>query len=363
MNSSHKLNVALLFGGASPEHEISIISSRNVVKAIDLNQFNLHLIGIDKSGKWFAKTIEELETEDIVQVNQYSLMVSPGGGNQSITYNDGRAWQSIDVVFPLIHGSGGEDGSIQGLLKLLHLPYVGCDILSSAVCMDKAVTKEILSFHQIPNTPFKVVHKGLSELPYADAIRDLGEILYIKPVNLGSSVGISKATDEKSYNEALKHAFQYDTKVLIEKGINGREIECAILGNQSNIQASPVGEVITKKDKHSFYTYEAKYIDDQGSYLEIPAKISDVVQEKIRNIAIDTYTVLGCSGLARVDVFVEQNGNILVNEVNTIPGFTAISMYPKMWNAGGISYSQLILQLIELAILQFQEQQRLMKVR
>lgn len=363
MNANHKLNVALLFGGASPEHEISIKSSRNVAKAIDLNQFNLHLIGIDKSGKWYAKSLAELENEDVVQVNQNQLIVSPGEGKQSIKNTDGSLWQTIDVVFPLIHGSGGEDGSIQGLLKLLNLPYVGCDILSSSVCMDKAVTKEILSFHQIPNTPFKVVHKGLSALSYAEIAEDLGEVLYIKPVNLGSSVGVSKAIDEQSFNEALKMAFQYDTKVLIEKNIDGREIECAVLGNKAKIQASPVGEVVTVKDKHSFYTYEAKYLDAKGSYVEIPANLSIDTQEKIRKIAIETYTVLGCSGLSRVDVFVQADGNILVNEVNTMPGFTAISMYPKMWEAGGIPYTQLITQLIELGLTQFQEQERLVKVR
>lgn len=354
-----KLHVALMYGGVSPEHEISIRSTRNVAEMMDLDLFTLTLIGIDKKGKWFLKTKDELINEEVVLRNNQLLSIVPGGGKNSFFL--GEKVLELDVVFPLIHGASGEDGSIQGLLKLLNLPYVGCDILSSAVCMDKAVTKEILSYHHIPNTPFELVFKSGEVVSYAQIAQKLGKVLYIKPVNLGSSVGVSKAMDEESFQKALALAFQYDHKVLIEKNIDGREMECAILGNMGNAKASKVGEVITVKAKHDFYTYEAKYLDAGGSYVQVPADLPLEVQEKIRHIALKTYTALGCKGLARVDVFYTKEGAILVNEVNTMPGFTAISMYPKMWEASGITYKNLITNLIRLGMEAFRNNEEIRK--
>lgn len=342
-----KKNVALIFGGKSTEHEISIKSARNIAAAIDTNQYDLMLIGICKSGKWFLKTNDELQTESSVLENQRPISLQPG--TQKLRINQDLLGP-IDVAFPIVHGTNGEDGSLQGLLKIMDIPFVGPSVTSSALCIDKEVAKRLMNEAGIPNAPFlSYLRAERSQITFEKVVSKVGLPMYIKPPNLGSSVGISKVTSKKEFDTAIDYAFQYDQKVLIEQNINGREIECAILGNTIP-KASPTGEVVTLGEEHKFYSYEAKYIDEAGSKTVIPADLTTEMQTKIQSIALKTYKTLCCEGMARVDVFVTNDQKIWVNEVNTLPGFTDISMYPKLWETAGIQYSELISTLISLAL-------------
>jgi D-alanine-D-alanine ligase len=261
------------------------------------------------------------------------------------------------VVFPVLHGPYGEDGSVQGLCRLANLPCVGAGILGSAVGMDKDVMKRLLRDAGIPIARFVTVFRGRAEPAFAALSADLGTPLFVKPANLGSSVGISRVQTAAEYRLALDAAFEYDTKVVVEECIVGREIECAVLGN-TEPQASVPGEIVTG-GSHTFYDYEAKYIDEKGAELRIPAPLDERVAERVRETAIRAFTVLCCEGMARVDMFLRDSGEVLVNEINTIPGFTKISMYPKLWEASGISYSQLVDRLIGLAIERHETERKL----
>ena len=258
-----------------------------------------------------------------------------------------RALAGVDVVFPVLHGPFGEDGTIQGLLKLAGLPFVGAGVLGSAVGMDKDVMKRLLREARISVPKFLTFHRhGADEIRFDAVKRQLGVPVFVKPANLGSSVGISKANSSSALARAVKEAFRYDSKILVEEHIQGREIECSILGNDNPIASLP-GEIVTR---HDFYSYEAKYLDKKGAELMIPAKLPAPVAKTIQETAIDTFKVLCCEGMARVDFFLRGRNEVLVNEINTIPGFTQISMYPKLWEASGISYPKLIDRLIQLAL-------------
>jgi D-alanine-D-alanine ligase len=254
----------------------------------------------------------------------------------------------MDVVFPVLHGPYGEDGSVQGLCRLANMPCVGAGILGSAVGMDKDVMKRLLRDAGIPIARFATVLRGRTAPAFAALKAELGTPLFVKPANLGSSVGISRAGSAAEYEKALAAAFEYDTKVVVEECIVGREIECAVLGN-TNPQASVPGEIVTG-GSHSFYDYDAKYLDEKGAELRIPAPLDAALTEKVRALALRAFTVLCCDGMARVDMFVKDTGEVLVNEINTIPGFTRISMYPKLWEASGVSYQELVDRLIALAL-------------
>jgi D-alanine-D-alanine ligase len=263
---------------------------------------------------------------------------------------------ALDVVFPILHGPFGEDGTVQGLLKLADIPFVGADVLGSAIGMDKDVMKRLLRDAGIKIGNFFTL-KDHEQIPaFASVEVVLGRPFFVKPSNMGSSVGISKVHEEGEYAAALKYAFQYDHKIIIEEYIRGREIECSVLGNEEPI-ASEAGEVIPS---HEFYSYDAKYLDENGAALEIPARLGTQTKKRIKELAIKTFQVLCCEGLARVDFFLKDNDEVFVNEINTIPGFTKISMYPKLWEASGISYSDLITRLIELAVSRF-ERNRFLK--
>ena len=348
---------AIIYGGKSTEHEVSIRSARNIAKAIDSNQFNTVLIAISKSGKWFLKTHDELNQENVVVESSAQLVLIPGAiQDQVITLSDQKSIGTIDVVFPIVHGTGGEDGSLQGLLKTMNIAFVGPGVIGSALWIDKEVTKRILNEAGIANSAFSSYLKSERHLiDFETTKAKLGVPMYIKPPNLGSSVGISKVTTEAEFYQAIDVALQFDRKVLIEQNIVGREIECAVMGN-GDVNASPVGEVVTNQDSHTFYDYSAKYTDSDGSITVIPAEIDPVTQDNIREIAIKTYQALCCEGMSRVDVFLTPNGDIYVNEVNTLPGFTDISMYPKLWGAAGISYSDVISKLLQLALDRHQEE-------
>jgi D-alanine-D-alanine ligase len=278
------------------------------------------------------------------------------GARQSSVVTLGGASLEIDVVFPVLHGPFGEDGTVQGLLKLANLPFVGARVLGSAIGMDKDVMKRLLRDASIPIGRFHAYDRSLAnEIQFSRIKKALGQPLFVKPANLGSSVGISKVASRSELEAGVRKAFRFDNKILIEEFIEGREIECSVLGNEDPIASLP-GEIVTG---HDFYSYDAKYIDDQGSRLEIPAKLPRAIVRSVQEIAITTYKKLCCEGMARVDFFIKSDGQVLVNEINTIPGFTQISMYPKMWEASGISYPKLIDRLIQLALQRFRQEQNL----
>ena len=343
--------VIVLYGGKSTEHEISILSARNIVNAVDRSLHTPIPIAVAKDGSWYLKSEEELITEDIVLANNKKVALIPGSEISKLILIESSTYiKNIACVFPIIHGTGGEDGSLQGLLKSIGLPFVGPGVIGSALCIDKDIAKKILRDAGIKSSKFVTYNiSQRDQIKYEVAQKELSTPMYIKPPNLGSSVGISKVTTKREFSEAIDLAFKFDKKVLIEESIDGREIECAVLGN-SKVEASPVGEVITISANHSFYSYDAKYKDANGSVTKIPADLPEDLQHKIRTVAIKAYKALECEGMARVDVFVTENGEIIVNEINTLPGFTDISMYPKLWEATGKSYSQLISDLIQLAV-------------
>jgi D-alanine-D-alanine ligase len=349
-----KLKVAILFGGRSAEHNISLLSAKNVIDAIDRTKFIPILIGIDKSGKWHynegAMKIVHTEDPRLVALNALNapiLLSQNANDHQLISLENQQSIGEIDVIFPVLHGTYGEDGSVQGLAKLANLPCVGCGILGSAVGMDKDVTKRLLRDSGIGVADFITLRRGFNEdLPFGEITKKIGNELFIKPANLGSSVGVSFVSNEKDYNEAIVTAFEYDPKVIVEEKITGREIECAVMGNE-NPQASIIGEIIPKDE---WYSFESKYVDADGAKCQIPADLDPKSMKKAQNLAILTYRLLECEGLTRVDMFLQANGELIVNEVNTIPGFTKISMYPQLWAYSGINYTDLISRLIEYAI-------------
>jgi D-alanine-D-alanine ligase len=347
-----KLKIAILFGGKSVEHEISMMSAKNVASAMDKDKYEIVYVGIDKDGRWLL-TDKNLEIKNDLK----PISLVPRGGIRTANQGDATSVAEVDAVFPILHGPYGEDGTVQGLLKLAGIPFVGPSILGSAVGFDKDLAKRLLNEAKIPNTRFIAFKLG-DKIIFSKVKKILGLPMIIKPANSGSSVGINKVENEKEFNHAVKHAFLFDWKIIIEKFIgNKREIECAILGNE-NPKASVCGEVITAK-KHKFYSYKAKYFDPEGAICEIPARIPKVLENKIRNLAIKTFQVLECEGMTRVDFFLEKNGQVLVNEVNTIPGFTNISMYPRLWEKSGIKYDELVNKLIEFAIKRHEKEQKL----
>lgn len=261
---------------------------------------------------------------------------------------------SIDVVFPVLHGPYGEDGTIQGLLKLANLPFVGAGVLGSAVGMDKDVMKRLLRDSGIPVAKFLVFRKG-EEFSFEKVIKNLGLPIFVKPANLGSSVGITKVKRKSDFKRAVKNAFSFDNKILLEEAVKAREIECSVLGNENPIASIP-GEI---KPNHEFYSYEAKYIDENGAEAIIPANLPEKIVKRVQELSIQTFKALNCEGLGRVDCFLKEDGEVLVNEINTIPGFTNISMYPKLWEASGISQTELIDKLITLAIERFEKEKKL----
>ncbi|HLN86730.1 MAG TPA: D-alanine--D-alanine ligase [Candidatus Limnocylindrales bacterium] len=360
-----KLRVAILFGGKSAEHEISLISARNIVEAMDKRKYEIVSIGIDKQGRWHLDEGARLlhgDTESKVEFPdaKNAAAVLPGDTTTPMVRSTGAGFGgfgslgSIDVVFPILHGPFGEDGTVQGLLKLANVPFVGAGVLGSAVGMDKDMMKRLLRDAKLPIGKFLAFNRS-DKIGFANVKKTLGMPLFVKPANLGSSVGISKVVKPGQFAAAVKEAFRYDNKIVIEECIEGREIECSVLGNDQPIASLP-GEIVVNRD---FYSYDAKYIDDQGARLEIPAKLPKAVIKQVRALALRVYKTLGCEGMGRVDFFVQANGRVLVNEINTIPGFTRISMYPKMWEASGISYSSLIDRLIQLAIQRHRAEKRL----
>jgi D-alanine-D-alanine ligase len=356
-----KIKVALLFGGRSAEHEVSLRSAENVANAIDKNKYDVVFIGIDKTGRWLMgdSSVKLLDKSNpkLYKLNSSdsdSVTLVPQGEKRITNLSNPNSKSSIDVVFPILHGPFGEDGTVQGLLKLANIPFVGASVLGSAVGMDKDVMKRLLRDAGIPIGKFIALKLG-EKVTFEKVKKYLGLPIFIKPANMGSSVGVSKVKNKREFQEAINLAFEFDTKIVIEEFIEGREVECSVLGNE-NPKASVVGEIILNDE---FYSYETKYIDEHGAMIEIPAKLPNKIVKDVQRLAIEVFKVITCEGFARVDFFVKKNGKVYVNEINTIPGFTNISMYPKLWEASGISYSQLIDKLIQLALERFEKEKKL----
>lgn len=351
-----KIRVAILFGGQSAEHEISLLSAKNVYQALDPAKYEAVLVGIDHQGRWHynqnAKVLMEAGKLTPITGGDGDVKVQPGQQSQSLVIPEKN--NSVDVVFPVLHGPYGEDGTVQGLLKLLNIPFVGPSVLGSAVSMDKDVMKTLLKSAGI-NVAKSITITRQNKISYKEASKKLGKTIFIKPANMGSSIGVNKVTNKKEFEMALTDAFQYDHKIIIEEKLIGKEIECSVLGNE-NPRASFPGEVVPKG---GFYSYENKYINEDGAEIIIPAKLSKQNIKKIQEAALKSFKVLCCEGMARIDFFLTKTGKVYVNEANTIPGFTNISMYPKMWEASGISYSQLIDELISLALARHERDKKL----
>ncbi|PSN09903.1 D-alanine--D-alanine ligase [Siccibacter turicensis] len=349
-----KLRVGIVFGGKSAEHEVSLQSAKNIVDAIDKTKFEVLLLGIDKQGEWHLNDAADylLHANDPAHIAlnrpENTVALVPGIADaQLIESRQGGALPQVDVIFPIVHGTLGEDGSMQGLLRMANLPFVGSGVLGSAVSMDKDVAKRLLRDAGLIVAPFVTLTRAnRARFTFADVTARLGLPLFVKPANQGSSVGVSKVTREAEFDAAIALAFEFDHKVLIEKGIAGREIECAVLGNAFP-EASTCGEIVVND---TFYSYDTKYIDDKGAQVVVPAAIDPEVNDRIRAIAVAAYQALECAGMARVDVFLTPDNEVIINEINTLPGFTNISMYPKLWQASGLDYQTLITRLIELAL-------------
>ncbi len=344
--------LAIVFGGKSAEHEVSVKSARNIFDAIDRNKYSIVLIGISRSGRWQLVDEDYLRTHDQVINDRSAVALLPAGQGQLIGGID--SLPKIDVFFPILHGPFGEDGTIQGIFRAAEVPYVGAGVLGSAIGMDKSIMKQVLRSNGLPVGDFIVLKTG-NDLDYKKIVDDLGEPFFVKPANLGSSVGISKVQGQREYEQALALAGQHDRKIILEKMIRGRELECAVLGND-NPQTSGVGEIIPKED---FYTYSAKYLNEDGAALVVPADLNETEIAEIKRLSLATFRALDCTGLARVDFFLSQNGDLFINEINTLPGFTSISMYPKLWEEEGTSYGTLIDNLVNLAIESFQQERQL----
>ena len=346
-----KLRVGLLFGGRSVEHEVSIASATSILQALDPSRYDVSLIAVDPAGRWFLDS-GELPPEMVeARGSEVSLPAVPGRGELVARGDGDTPATALDVIFPIIHGTGGEDGSLQGLFEMAGVPYVGARVLGSAVQMDKDVAKRLLAGIGLPVVPWHMLRgadleaTGRKEAVRA-AIDALGLPLFVKPANSGSSVGTSKARDAAELDAAVIEAARYDTKVLIEEAIDGREIEVAVIGNDEP-KASVPGEI---RQQHEFYDYEAKYTDESTELL-VPAPLDAATTERIRAVALEAYRVLEGEGFARVDFLLDRrDGSLYINELNSLPGFTKSSMFPMMWEASGLPYPALLDQLIELAL-------------
>jgi D-alanine-D-alanine ligase len=354
-----KIRVGVVFGGKSAEHEISLLSAKNIYEALDRKKYEPLLIGIDKNGEWhvrdsrtYLSNANHAKKVVLQGAKDHVALVSKQNNNSLVSLSKKNAPEILDVIFPVMHGTYGEDGAIQGLLKMAGIPFVGAGILGSAVGMDKDVMKRLLRDGKLAIAKFLCLRAEEAPRSFESVQKELGLPFFVKPANLGSSVGVSKVKAKKDYLPALKKAFLYDHKILIEEFIDGREIECCILGDQVSLP----GEVVTKDE---FYSYEAKYLSDSGTIFHMPAKLDAKTTKKIQNAALQTYKVLCCEGMARVDLFLKKNGEIYINEINTIPGFTNTSMYPKLWEASGIDLPYIVDKLIHLALERDQKERSL----
>ncbi len=350
---AEKLTIAVIFGGRSGEHEVSLMSARSVLSVLDPHKFNVIEIGITKSGKWFTgeHVVDALQTQSMEKLLPVAFLPEPLGGQVFVV----KGLQlvplaKVDIVFPVLHGTFGEDGTLQGVMEMADVAYVGAGVLASAVGMDKCLFKDVMRANEIPVVDWKLVtryqiHTEIEKIMF-EVEKTFLYPVFVKPANLGSSVGISKCSNRSTLLEGLMDAARFDRRVLIERAVNARELEVSVLGNENPIASVP-GEV---RPTAEFYTYDAKYIDDT-SELIIPAVLDDETSAKVRRMAIAAYKAIDCAGMARIDFLLDRSsGELFVSEANTIPGFTSISMYAKLWEASGVSYAELVTRLIDLAL-------------
>ena len=362
--SKSKMKIGVLYGGRSGEHNVSLCSAASVVAALDKSKYDVIAIGIDRDGRWYVQDqleivadktfgkILSLKKRGLWLVNHFEQQ------NKLHIYNLESSGEkvTVDLIFPVLHGTYGEDGTLQGLLELAMVPYVGVDVAGSAIGMDKDVAKRLLKEAGIPVVPWITVGRHewreQPEKILRKAQKELSLPLFVKPLCTGSSVGIKKVKEKKELASAIDYAFQFDTRIMIETGIDCREIECAVLGNE-HPQASVPGEILPK---HEFYSYEAKYLDPEGAEMNIPAKIPARLAAALRQCAVAGFKALNCNSMARVDFFLDRKtGQFYLNEIITLPGFTSFSMYPKLWEATGLPYSKLLDQLVDLALQRHRE--------
>jgi D-alanine-D-alanine ligase len=351
---AERVRVALLFGGRSAEHEVSVLSAANVFRALDPARYETVPIGITRSGAWILCPVQDGAFPASVPERGPRAALVPGGAGRLIVMpeTDGAPPDlslAVDVVFPVLHGPFGEDGTVQGLAEIAGVAYVGSGVMGSAAAMDKDVAKRLMRDRGLPIPRFMSFTS--SDAPDFEAVvSELGRPVFVKPARLGSSVGISKAATRDEFALAVAEALRHDRKILVEEFVPGREIECGVLESEDGtLTASAPGEIVPS-NRHAFYTYEAKYLDEHGALVRVPADLPRDLSDKVRKLSIETFRALGCEGLARIDFFLREDGRLLVNEVNTLPGFTNISMYPKAMEASGIGYAELVDRLIRHAL-------------
>jgi D-alanine-D-alanine ligase len=358
MASQERVRVAVVFGGQSTEHTVSCVSAASVLANLDPERFEILPVGITPEGSWVlgpadpaTLAIDGRALPTITSGTALTLPADPTSASLVVLERgrEGEILSGVDVVFPVLHGAYGEDGTIQGLLEMVGLPYAGAGVLASAVAMDKEFTKKVLKVEGLPVGPYEVLHRGAASL--TDAQKDrLGLPVFVKPARAGSSTGITKVTDWAKLDDAIATAREIDPKVLVESMIVGREVECGVLEfPDGRVEASLPAEIRILDDSLEFYDFETKYLDDTAE-LDIPAKLDDAITEKLRTMAVKAFHALDCQGLARVDFFVGQDGTLIINELNTMPGFTPTSAYPKMWAVTGVDYRTLLSTLIDTAI-------------
>ncbi|KZM35815.1 D-alanine--D-alanine ligase family protein [Oerskovia enterophila] len=362
---ARKTRVLILFGGRSGEHVISCATAGGVMRAIDRDRYEIVPVGITKAGQWVLAADEPARWE--ITAGNLPEVTATGGevllplavGQRGLRVLEPgefpRELGEVDVVFPLLHGPFGEDGTLQGLLELADVPYVGAGVLASAVGMDKHFMKLVLAGQGLPIAPYTVIRPGewdRNPAAWTETVAGLGLPVFVKPARAGSSLGITKVDDLTDLPAAIDEARKHDPKVVIEAGVVGREIECAVLGGRQGERprASLPGEIVVTDTNHDFYDFEAKYLDEAGVELSCPADLPQHLVDEVRDVAVRTFEAVGAEGLSRVDVFVTDEGQVIVNEINTMPGFTPFSMYPRMWEKSGISYPDLIDELIQLAL-------------
>ena len=350
---AERLRVALLFGGRSAEHDVSVMSAGNVFRALDPARYETIPIGITRSGAWLLCSLKDGAFPAAVPEGGPRVVLVPGGGGQLAVLSGTDAppdlSRTVDVVIPILHGPFGEDGTVQGVAEIAGVAYVGSGVLGSAAAMDKDVAKRLMRDAGLPIARFLSFARG-DKPDFEAVVAELGHPVFVKPARQGSSVGVGKAGTREEFVKAIAEAFRHDRKILVEECVRGREIECGVLEDEDgSLTASAPGEIVPS-NRHGFYTYEAKYLDEEGATIKVPADLALNVSDQVRKLSIEAFRALGCEGLARVDFFLREDGGLVINEVNTLPGFTNISMYPKVMEALGISYSELVDRLIRHAL-------------
>ena len=359
-----RMHIGLVFGGASAEHEVSEASAKNIYLALDKDRYDVSLIRIDMQGCWRLEVSDshllgKARGDHALRGDPVFLAPSSAGGGRLFSQGAGGLnGRDLDVVFPVLHGPNGEDGTVQGLLRTVGVPYVGAGVLGSAIGMDKDVMKRLLQDAGIPVPRFQVAYRE-DKVSFVDCAKELGLPFFVKPANAGSSVGISKVADRDALEVGLNGAFRFDHKVIVEERICGRELECAVIGNE-HARVSVPGEIVTQ---HDFYSYKAKYQDENATTLIIPAPMPNAVAQRLATLAAQTYRTLCCEGMARVDFFLDANDAVYVNELNSIPGFTDQSMFPLLWEHSGLSFPELVDELIRYALERHERDARLRRIR